>query len=271
MVWLSARQTCCIFPADSRVTTFLKMTAGRYELGRYRMEEKTANKAAALAQLVDLRRRDRNDDFFALHEFDGGAWDFDYVVPWTKSACNLDAGLMIIGQDWASEDFLRDPKNNSPERVQLRKELGQDPHLATNKNIKRRLELFGTTWAQTYAKDVSVFIKPKKMTEKVPMSLLNLCAEKYAVPQLRIVRPVMATRFVWVSTLSIQFVSRWVKLPMRLRDALQPHGHTTDHGIEIYGVPYAGGLGLAAYRGRVGVDPIWHALAERYKRISVAP
>jgi hypothetical protein len=100
------------------------------------------DKHAALAQLVALRRSEEHESFFVLHRFDGGAWDCDYVVPWTKSAQNVDAKLMIIGQDWASEDFLRNPKNNEPDRVALRKQLGQDPCLATNQNIKRWLNFF---------------------------------------------------------------------------------------------------------------------------------
>jgi hypothetical protein len=72
------------------------------------------DKHAALAQLVKQRRGEEHETFFVLHKFDDGAWDFDHVVPWTKSAQNVDAKLMIIGQDWSSEYFLRHPKHNTP-------------------------------------------------------------------------------------------------------------------------------------------------------------
>jgi hypothetical protein len=96
------------------------------------------DKHAALAKLVALRRSEESEKYFVLHKFDNGAWDFDHVAPWTKSARNVDAKLMIIGQDCASEKSLRDPKHNTPDRVALRKKLGQDPHLPTNKNLRRK-------------------------------------------------------------------------------------------------------------------------------------
>jgi uracil-DNA glycosylase len=135
------------------------------------------NKHAALAELVALRRCEESDDYHVLHKFDDGAWDFDHVVPWTKSACNADTGLMIIGQDWASEEFLHNPENSKPERVALRNKLGQDPHLQTNKNIKRWLQFFQVTWDQTYATDVSIFIKPDHISARVPMRVLRVRPE----------------------------------------------------------------------------------------------
>jgi restriction system protein len=224
------------------------------------------DKHAALAQLVALRRSEEHETFFVLHRFDDGAWDFDYVVPWTKSAQNVDAKLMIIGQDWASEDFLRNPKNNEPDRVALRKHLGQDPCLATNQNIKRWLNFFDIKWEQTYATDVSIFIKPEKMTAKVPMAVLERCARRYTVPQLMIVKPVMV---ICLGSNTFNAVRRALgEAPMRLRDALRPNAHTTVEGTEIYGVPHAGGLGLAAYGGYAQVEPIWQQLAARFRQLN---
>lgn len=225
------------------------------------------DKYAALAVLVALRRSEESEDYVVLHGYDHGAWDFDFVVPWTKSACNLDAKLMIIGQDWSSEKFLLDPRNNTPDRVVLRQQLGQDPHLPTNKNIKCWLKYFDVTWEQTYATDVSVFIKPGRMNTKVPMSVLRRCAERYTVPQLKIVKPLMALCLGSDTFNSLRFALG--KSRMRLREALQPTSHTTENGTEIYGVPHAGGLGLASYGGRLGVEPIWQQLAARFKQLNV--
>jgi len=225
------------------------------------------DKHAALAKLVALRRSEESEKYFVLHRFDNGAWDFDHVVPWTKSARNVDAKLMIIGQDWASEKSLRDPKHNTPDRVALRKELGQDPHLPTNKNLKRWLGLFDVTWEQIYATDVSVFIKPGLITNKVPMSVLKHCAERYTIPELKIVRPLMAICLGANTFNSLRLALG--RSRMRLREALQPNAHTYENGTEIYGVPHAGGLGLASYGGHTGVEPIWQQLAARFRQINV--
>ncbi len=224
------------------------------------------DKNAALMELVALRREEEHEAFSVLHKFDRGVWDFDYVVPWTKSACNVDAKLMIIGQDWASEKFLRHPRNSTSDRLALRNQLGQDPHLPTNRNIKRWLSFFDVTWEQTYATDVSIFIKPENMTAKVPMAVLEHCAKKYTIPQLRIVKPLMAVCLGVDTFNSVRLALG--KLPMLLRDALRPNAHTTDNGIEIYGVPHAGGSGLAAYGGHARVEPIWQQLAARFRQLN---
>ncbi|WP_213773579.1 hypothetical protein [Bradyrhizobium sp. dw_78] len=223
------------------------------------------DKKTALAQLVGRRRSEEHETFFVLHRFAEGAWDCDYVTPWTKSAQNIEAKLMIIGQDWSSEEALQNPIHNTPDRVALRKQFGQDPHLPTNRNLKRWLKFFDVKWEETYATNVSIFIKPAKISAPVSMSVLTRCARDYTVPQLRIVKPLMA---ICLGSKTFNSVRGALgKAPMKLRDALQPNSHTIEDGIEVYGVPHAGGLGLAAYGGYAKVDPIWQQLGARFKQL----
>lgn len=113
------------------------------------------DKHAAMTMLVAKRRAEANGRYHQLHQYDDGSWDFDFVVPWTKSACRLDADLMIIGQDWASENYLR--RNNDATKRERRALTGQDAHLATNQNLKRLLaQHFGLSFSQTYATNVLV-------------------------------------------------------------------------------------------------------------------
>ena len=149
------------------------------------------DKQAAIARLVEKRRAETGGRYHHLHLYDGGSWDFDFVVPWTKSACDLDADLMLIGQDWASEDYLR--RNDDAKQRTARARTGQDAHLATNQNLKRLLARhFGLCFSQTYATDVLVCIKPGKMSSNVPTKDLRACAVAYTLPELEIVRPRMA-------------------------------------------------------------------------------
>jgi restriction system protein len=108
------------------------------------------SKHKALAKLVTLRREDAYPNMISLHEFEGGRWDLEHsvplVVPWTKGACNIDAKLMIVAQDWASEKYLMNPRNRTPWRDTLRSHFGQDPHLHTNRNIRKLLRCFGIKW-----------------------------------------------------------------------------------------------------------------------------
>jgi hypothetical protein len=132
--------------------------------------EDVLNKVSALTDLVAKRRRETHPAYHHLHSFDEGIWDCEYVVPWTKSAPNVDAQLMVMGQDWASEKFLREPKYNTSERISARKTAGQDEYLPTNRRLKSLLRAhFDLEFAQVYATDVLVFVKPGAMTGNVPM------------------------------------------------------------------------------------------------------
>lgn len=224
------------------------------------------DKAARLAALVTKRRSETNSSYHHLHSFEGGKWDCEHVVPWTKSACNLDASLMIIGQDWASEAFLKDPKYNSPERIKARTEAGQDEYLPTNRRLKSFLKThFATPFAETYAIDVLVFIKPGAMTGNVPMKDMLYCAETYALPQIQIVQPVMA---LCLGSKTFNSLRRALgRSDLALREACEPTAHTIYNGTEIYGVPHTGGLGHAAAGGMENVDGIWSRLAQRYSEL----
>jgi hypothetical protein len=227
------------------------------------------DKQDALAALVALRRTEESTEhYFALHGFQDGMWDFDYVVPWTKSASNVDAKLMIIGQDWASEQSLKDLRHNTPERVASRQQLGHDTHLPTNRNLKEWLGFFDLTWEQTYATNVSVFIKQGGISAKVEMSLLESCAEKYTVPQIRIVKPLMA---ICLGADTFNSVRGALGKPrIRLRDAIKLNEYVVENETEIYGVPHAGGLGMASFGGRASVEHIWRQLATRFRQLDAA-
>jgi restriction system protein len=111
----------------------------------------------------------------------------DHVVPWTISACNVDADLMLIAQDWASEDFLN---RLTDLQRQMQRELGQFPDLPTNKKIKDLLaEHMSLSFCETYATNAFALVKPGKMNARIPLRDLVRSAAAYALPQIAIVRP----------------------------------------------------------------------------------
>jgi restriction system protein len=154
------------------------------------------NKVDQLAALARLRRhadagtcRDGySRDYRRIEEFHDRYYDrHDWVSPWTISACNVDSDLMIIGQDSASEDFLL--KDPDPKM----RELGHDPSLVTNKNLKRLLhEAFGRTFEDTFATNAFVFAKPGDMSNRLPVADLMMSATRFALQEMEIVRPRMA-------------------------------------------------------------------------------
>ncbi|MCK1586937.1 uracil-DNA glycosylase family protein [Bradyrhizobium sp. 169] len=227
------------------------------------------DKALALSQLIAKRRTEAHTTYHHLHSFDGGIWDCKHVVPWTTSASNVDADLMIIGQDWASEQFLREPKYNTAERVSARLSAGQDEYLPTNRRLKSLLRTHcGLEFAQTYATDVLVFIKPGTMTGNVPMKDMLYCAETYTLPQIRIVKPRMV---ICLGAKTFNSVRRAMGMPdLKLSEACSPLAHSIDKGTgtEIYGVPHTGGLGHANAGGMERVNQIWLGLATRFDELN---
>jgi uracil-DNA glycosylase len=224
------------------------------------------DKATALSELVAKRRSETHAAYHHFHSFDQGIWDCEHVVPWTKSACNVHAGLMIIGQDWASERFLRNPKCNTPERISAINAAGQDEYLPTNRRLKLLLRThFCMEFAQTYATNVLVFIKPGNMTGNVPMKDMLYCATTYTLPQLKIVQPVMA---ICLGAKTFNSLRRSLGLPeLKLTEASAPSAHTVYNGTEIYGVSHTGGLGHANAGGMDNVDRIWAGLASRFLQL----
>src|SRR6266508_4732994 len=93
----------------------------------------STEKQEALKRLAKKRQQTRIEGYFFLHEFAGGIYECDHVSPWSKTS-NVDAWIMVVGQDWASEDQLRGPVNY--DRVRL----GYDPRVETNKNVQGLLK-----------------------------------------------------------------------------------------------------------------------------------
>lgn len=219
------------------------------------------DKREAMAKLVAKRRAEFGGRYHHLHLYDDGSWDFDFVVPWTKSACHLDADLMIIGQDWASEDYLR--RNDDAKQRADRALTGQDAHLATNHNLKRLLTRhFGLCFSQTYATDVLVYIKPGKMSSHVPLKDLRACAAAYTLPQVDIVKPRMV---LCLGAKTFNSVRSALGLAgLKWRNACQPSAHTRLGSTEFYGVPHTGSWGTKNAGGHDAVAVIWASLANRF-------
>jgi uracil-DNA glycosylase len=148
------------------------------------------DKNEALANLVSQRRQENDSRYHHLKYFDDGFYDCDFVVPWTISGCNLDSNLMILAQDWASENFLK--KRSKPTQKELRKLHGQDADLPTNKNLKALLKKhFDLEFSDVYATDVFVFIKPGHMSAPIPIGDLEYSAKRYTLREIEIVQPRM--------------------------------------------------------------------------------
>lgn len=232
----------------------------------------TATKKAALLALAERRRRDPLLGYSRsyAHLADVGC-DCDHVVPWTISAPNVDADLMLIAQDWASKDFI---DGLSPAERTEQRATGQISDLPTNRRLKDKvLPRFGVTFEGTYATDAFAFVKHGPMNAYIPPADLVRSALAYALPQIAIVRPKMvlclgSATFNAVRRAVLDARGRpghageraWVRLSEAWR-ILDPF-HTEYEGIPIFGVSHPGGSGTRASGGEKVTGPRLDALAD---------
>jgi restriction system protein len=229
------------------------------------MTSTSSKKADRLTALAQLRRhpdagtcRDGySRDYRRIEEFHDGYYDqHDWVSPWSLPACNVDSDLMIVGQDWASEDFLQ--KDPDPKIRQF----GHDPALATNRNLKRLLhEAFGRRFEDTFATNAFVFAKPGGMNSRLPVADLILSATRYALKEVEIVRPRMVICLGIGTFNAIRAALNLRPLKLEAIDYTRPA--VTYCGSEVHGVPHVGARGLSATGGYGRSLEIWKTLAAR--------
>ncbi len=144
-------------------------------------------KSKALRQLACKRKSTRLDGYACIGDFHDGAYECKkYVSPWTKSGCNLDAEVMVVGQDWASADTLMGNGRPDPVRAQF----GLNPKSPTNRNLDRRLrEHLGLDRADCYLTNMFPFVKPGKKKARIRQRKMERCAREFTLEEVRIVAP----------------------------------------------------------------------------------
>jgi restriction system protein len=142
------------------------------------------DKRAQLLALARVRQATRWEGYNSIADYHDGVYECDYVSPYTKGAGNLDADVMVMLQDWASDENLRGTIDEDA-RV-----IGYTPRLPTNENLSRLLEkTFGLCLQDVYATNLFPFIKSGKMGGDIRPSALLTAAQLFALPQIRIVSP----------------------------------------------------------------------------------
>jgi uracil-DNA glycosylase len=227
------------------------------------MSHNNEQKRIGLLALAKKRQAHRSDRYFNLNDFHDGFYECDFVSPWTISANNVNASLMLIAQDWSSFDSL----TQAPDE-ELR-QIGQTWKLRTNRNLRDFLQRhFKLRFADTYATNLFPFIKKGKLNARIRDADLRDCAEEYAVPQINIVNPKMVLCLGKQTFDALRYVL--YKDAINWVDASHPGSHTHLDGTEIYGVPHTGSWGTNNAGGMPKVDEIWKRLADRLAEISAS-
>lgn len=143
------------------------------------------SKAKALLALAKKRKATRLDGYHCIGEFHGGIFECNHVSPWTKSGRNVDADVMIVGQDWSSYDVLAsEPPNREVAR------LGFDRTFPTNSNLDDLLQrYFGLSRGDCYLTNLFALVKGGRASASIPMKHLVWSAREFTLEEIRIVAP----------------------------------------------------------------------------------
>ena len=122
-----------------------------------------------------------------IGDYYNGIYECDFVSPYTRSASNVDAELMVLLQDWASDNVLSGPF------LAERLTLGHDPQRATNQRLRELLrQHFRVELEEVYATNVFPFVKTGSMNASIAKRDLVRAAREFALPQIQIVGPRLA-------------------------------------------------------------------------------
>ena len=213
-------------------------------------------KQEALLRLAKKRQVDRRKPHSCLADIHEGYYECNFVSPWTISARDVNADLMILGKDWASTETLRDCPPD-----QERRRIGQGWNTPTNKNLRAYLNDYmdGLTFSETYSTNVFPFIKIGKKNGRIPRADMLYAARTYALPQIKIVSPLIA---VCLGAPAFLAVSR-AALAEGGQKASEPLPHIIFCGIEIHDAPHP-----SMYPGgKRAVQARWSLLGECLERL----
>lgn len=142
------------------------------------------SKEEQLLKLAKRRQSDVYDGYKNISCFANGAYECDFVSPYSKSAHNVDAEIFVVLQDWSSEENLSGVVCEETNR------LGYTPSVGTNKNLIRLIiEHLGLELKDTYATNLFPFIKPGEMSANIEVRDLRRAASEYTIPMIGIINP----------------------------------------------------------------------------------
>jgi len=142
-------------------------------------------KADAYLNLVRKRQSDTWKGYHNLGEYHNGLFECDHVCPNSLFAGDLNAKVMLMMQDWSSDDHLKKPTEVTKETF-----LGFEPELRTNINLKNFLAKYlGLKFEDTFITNVFPFIKNGAMNAAIPQRDMVRAAREFAIAQIEIVKP----------------------------------------------------------------------------------
>lgn len=226
------------------------------------MSTSQQDKTLLLKQLARKRQLDDQSCLTKIYkqvgDIHGGVYDsWGLVSPWSRSACNVNASVMVVAQDWTSEDSARKQPSNF--------ELGYSPELPTNRNLQSLLkDYFGMSFGDVYATNLFVFVKPGGLSSRIPSKDLLYSARTYTLTEIQIVKPriVICLGAATFNALCKAIGAKTPKFKTSIDNPVK-YGETL-----VFGVPHTGGFGTRNAGGLENVRKIWARLSAQTTRSS---
>ena len=137
-----------------------------------------------LRLLAKQRQADRRDGYLCLSDIHSGYYDTDeHVSPWSTSAQDVDAELMIFGKDWVSSDAGgRAGPGAQAARTRLERADQQEPSQVLARPHGRARVLADVRHERLSVQKIG------KKNAAIRATDMRFAAEKYALPASRIVQ-----------------------------------------------------------------------------------
>jgi hypothetical protein len=147
-------------------------------------EFETEKKLEQLKRLGALRKASGFMAYYSLSQYHDGRYESEFVSPYTKTAGNVNSHVMILLQDWSSDEKLSQPFD------QVTANLGYTPTLPTNRNLITLLNhAFALELSQVFVTNVFPFIKGGNISSRIPQQDINQAFREFCLPQIEIVKP----------------------------------------------------------------------------------
>ncbi len=214
------------------------------------------SKMRALLALAKKRKATRFDGYDCIGDFYGGRYECNHVSPWTKSGRDVDAKVMVVGQDWVGSDVLkRDPPDEHVVKY------GFDPKFPTNYNLDAFLKRhFGLSREDCYLTNLFAFIKPGHASANIPLADLTESARKFTLEEIRIVSPHLVI-CLGLRTFCALARAAGEDEPRNMKEAISSPFNYADSTIHC--VAHTGAFGMNN-RGPDQVKADWRKLAATY-------
>ena len=209
------------------------------------------SKQESLLEIAQKRKATNWAGYRQIGDYHNGAYECDFVSPYTKSAGNVDAEIFILLQDWSSDESLRGLLDSDCVHYGLTRKL------PTNKRLIELLRYhFAAELGDVYATNLFPFIKKGNISSSLPMRDLIRAAQEFALPQIRIVRPKLVV-CLGLQTFNAIRIACGHKAVQRMNEAIA--SPFTFAGSRIWCQAHTGARGQNN-RGRERVEEDWRKM-----------